>query len=81
MNEQLGPPGAKYWHEMSADEKIEKLADSLRYLSKQYLETAKLVWKLERHQHGELGMPVIPLIAEDKHEPWILQNPLNQESK
>ena len=34
MNEQLGPSRAKYWHEMSADEKIEKLANSV--VSKAY---------------------------------------------
>lgn len=81
MDEKLDLVRSKYWHEMSAEEKIEKLADSLQYLSKEYLETAKLVWKLERHQHNELGMPVVPLLHEKKHEPWILQNPLNQESK
>lgn len=81
MNEQLGTSRAKYWHEMSADEKIEKLADSLRYLSKQYLETAKLCARLQMHQHSDSGIVTIPIWNKDEHEPWILQNPLNQESK
>jgi hypothetical protein len=66
----------KYWHEKSDSEKIEKMADTLRYFCHEFIQLHKLMV----HSHRENGDLVIPFRYEDELA-YIFKNPLNEEKK
>jgi hypothetical protein len=69
----------KYWHELSSEEKLEKLADRLQYLQRIVNSQAEIIQKMENHVHVSdrifFGQgPVSPL-------GWPNNNILNREER
>jgi len=57
----------KYWEERTDQEKIEALADTVRFMGDRLYEVQSRMDELERHSHGPDGLPVVKL--KDRYAP------------
>ena len=58
------PGRAKYWSECTEEEKCERLREQVRNAQSRVAELERQVFHLVRHQHGEGGMVMTPVLAQ-----------------
>lgn len=78
-NSILGPKREKFWHEMSAEEKLERLGNVLEYVIERVSDIEKDVTQLNEHQHGPQGNLLVPIQIQRDFRMHHRTNPLNRD--
>lgn len=71
----------KYWHEKSADEKIEAVGRAVEELSQLVKRTVEITDELSRHSHAIDGRIVVEFNRATTLALYFLENPLARERK
>jgi hypothetical protein len=74
------PSRAKYWEEMTPDQKIERLGDWIDICHRRIKNLERIVTLLNQHSHTQEGKIVVPLVRNEPEYPaaWPNENPLNR---
>ena len=68
MDDSMVPRREKYWSELTADEKIERLHDVVRSLRHKVNTQAQIIHDLAGHQHGVDGRILVNMAMRDSIE-------------